>query len=66
VLNISRDGWLYFRVALLSFFFSHASQPVPSFRGPAGSGKTTAARTFTMLADPSPAPVRAAPDCPEG
>lgn len=60
-LNVDDPSWdvaQAFSVAAVQPGFSH---PIPLIRGQQGSAKSTSARLFVELIDPSPAPLRAAP-----
>jgi hypothetical protein len=61
LLNMTDAAWELFIGSLVAGFFPDIPHPIELFRGPEGSGKSTAARLRVQLTDPSPVPLRSPP-----
>ncbi|NLG65983.1 MAG: hypothetical protein GX537_10300, partial [Actinobacteria bacterium] len=60
-LNVTDEGWALLVGCLVSTYHPAIPHPVLVLTGEQGSGKTSAARQYIDLVDPSPAPLRTAP-----
>lgn len=61
LLNVTDDAWPLVVAWLVAVLAADIAVPALLLSGEQGAGKTTAAKILVALADPSPAPVRAAP-----
>lgn len=65
MVNIDKDDRPVLLAWLVSLLFPDLPHPIPGLFGEQGCGKTTAGRVLSLLADPSPVPVRKAPRDPD-